>query len=145
MATPHRNTRMLRLVWSRVEIENAFSWLSTLGGAYSALGDYFEHCAEEAGRISMRQYRLSRMLGDDSLAARSRLYSALAFAQKGNLKVARHIVRNIAAFARETHDKRLNRMCQGVWAKLKYLRAVKNTPAKLEAGSFNGNINSGFC
>lgn len=39
-----RNTRMLHLVWTRVEIENAFSWLSTLGGAYSALGDYFEHC-----------------------------------------------------------------------------------------------------
>lgn len=32
------------LIWTRVEIENAFSWLSTLGGAYSALGDYFEHC-----------------------------------------------------------------------------------------------------
>lgn len=39
-----RNDRMLRLIWTRVEIENAFSWLSTLGGAYSALGDYFEHC-----------------------------------------------------------------------------------------------------
>lgn len=39
-----RNERMLRLIWTRVEIENAFSWLSTLGGAYSALGDYFEYC-----------------------------------------------------------------------------------------------------
>nr|XP_034828099.1 uncharacterized protein F58A4.6 [Maniola hyperantus] len=136
------NTRMLQLVWSRVEIENAFSWLSTLGGAYSALGDYFEHCAEEAGRISVRQYKLSKMLGDDSLAARSRLYSALAFAQKGNLKVARHIVRNVAAFARQTHDRRLNRMCQGVWAKLKYLKGVKNSLAKLEISSFNGTLKS---
>ncbi|XP_026494498.1 uncharacterized protein LOC113399565 [Vanessa tameamea] len=116
------NERMLQLIWTRVEVENAFSWLSTLGGAYSALGDYFEHCAEEAGKISMRQYALSKMLGDDGLAARSRLYSAIAFAQKGKLKVARYLVRNIAAFARETHDKRLNRMCQGVWVKLRYLR-----------------------
>lgn len=80
------------------------------------------------------------MLGDDSLAARSRLYSALAFAQKGNLRVARHIVRNVAAFARQTQDKRLNRMCQGVWAKLKYLKQVQKASEKslVEIGSFNG-------
>ncbi|KAF9796668.1 hypothetical protein SFRURICE_010639 [Spodoptera frugiperda] len=120
------NERILRLIWTRVEIENAFSWLSTLGGAYSALGDYFDHCAEEAGRISLRQYKLSRMLGDEGLAARSRLYSALSQAQKGNLHISRNIVRNVAAFARETHDKRLIRMCQGVWAKLKYLRSLKH-------------------
>lgn len=74
----------------------------------------------------MRQYKLSQMLGDDGLAARSRLYSALSQAQKGNLHISRNIVRNIAAFARETHDKRLTRMCQGVWAKLKYLRSLKH-------------------
>ncbi|CAH2052499.1 unnamed protein product, partial [Iphiclides podalirius] len=123
---------MLYLLWTRIEIENAFSWLSTLGGAYSALGDYFEHCAEEAGKISMRQYKLSRLLGDDGLAARSRLYSAIAHAQKQRLKLARHIVRNIAAFARRTRDVRLNRMCQGVWAKLKYLRTQK--PQQLPHG-----------
>ncbi|CAH4033740.1 unnamed protein product [Pieris brassicae] len=127
------NERVSYLVWSKIEIENAFAWLSTLGGAYSALGDYFEHCAEEAGRISVRQYRLSQLLGDESLAARSKLYSALAFAQKGNLKLSRQIVRQVAAFARSTNDKRLNRMCQGVWAKLKYLRQLSqnNVRAKV--------------
>ncbi|XP_028043311.1 uncharacterized protein F58A4.6 [Bombyx mandarina] len=119
------NERIVRLVWMRLEIENAFSWLSTLGGAYSALGDYFEDCAEEAGRISIRQYKLSKMLGDESLAARSRLYSALSYSQKGHLHLSRHIVRNVAEFARITNDKRLFRMCQGVWAKLKYLKSLK--------------------
>lgn len=75
----------------------------------------------------MRQYKLSRMLGDDGLAARSKLYSSIAYAQRGKLKLARYIVRDIAAFARQTHDRRLNRMCQGVWAKLKYLRKLKPT------------------
>lgn len=84
---------------------------------------YFQ--AEEAGRISQRQYKLSMMLGDDSLAARSQLYSAISWAQKGNLKLARHITRHVASFARDTKDKRLLRMCQGVWAKLKYMRAQK--------------------
>ncbi|XP_075983888.1 uncharacterized protein F58A4.6 [Anticarsia gemmatalis] len=132
------NERILRLVWTRVEIENAFSWLSTLGGAYSALGDYFEHCAEEAGRISIRQYKLSQMLGDDSLAARSRLYSALSQAQKGNLHISRNIVRKVADFARETHDKRLLRMCQGVWAKLKYLRSLKKNSLEQEIDCNSG-------
>lgn len=79
------------------------------------------------------------MLGDDSLAARSRLYSALAYAQKGYLHTARHIVRKVAEFARLTHDKRLNRMCQGVWAKLKYLRALKHN-MKSKDDNTNGMI-----
>ncbi|KAM3963850.1 uncharacterized protein ACR2FA_001886 [Aphomia sociella] len=134
------NERMLRLLWTRVEIENAFSWLSTLGGAYSALGDYFEHCAEEAGRISIRQYKLSKMLGDDGLAARSQLYSALSFSQKGNLKLSRRIVRNVAEFGRVTHDRRLIRMCQGVWAKLKYLRSLRQcSKLQLQQGKDTAN------
>ncbi|XP_059048209.1 uncharacterized protein F58A4.6 [Achroia grisella] len=134
------NERLLILLWTRVEIENAFSWLSTLGGAYSALGDYFENCAEEAGRISIRQYKLSKMLGDDSLAARSQLYSALSFSQKGNLKLSRRIVRHVAEFGRVTHDKRLIRMCQGVWAKLKYLRSLRNNSiSQLDKDKCSGN------
>lgn len=81
--------------------------------------------AEEAGRISIRQYKLSKILGDDALAARSRLYSALSLSQKGQLKLARHIVRNVHSYGRETKDKRLVRMCQGIWAKLRYLRTLR--------------------
>jgi len=29
------------LIVKRVELDDAMNWLSTLGGAYSALGDYF--------------------------------------------------------------------------------------------------------
>lgn len=39
-----RNRRALILTWEKVEIENLMSWLSTLGGAFSALGDSFESC-----------------------------------------------------------------------------------------------------
>lgn len=70
------------------------------------------------------------MLGDDGLAARSKLYSALSYSQKGRIKLARHIVRSVADFGRITHDKRLVRMCQGVWAKLKYLRSLKKMQGK---------------
>ncbi|VVC97782.1 unnamed protein product [Leptidea sinapis] len=127
------NMRIAQLLWTKMEVENAFAWLSTLGGAYSALGDYFAYCADEAARISVKQYKLSKMLGDESLAQRSKLYSAIAFAQKGNLKLARHIVRSVAEFARSTQDIRLNRMCQGVWAKLQYLRQEYQNSDKIVA------------
>lgn len=32
------------MVMERMEIDHAMSWLSTLGGAFSALGDQFVHC-----------------------------------------------------------------------------------------------------
>lgn len=87
--------------------------------------------AEEAGKISVRQYKLSKMLGDDSLAARSILYSALSQAQKNNLKLSRYIVRSVYIFGINTKDKRLVRMCQGVWAKLKYLRQLQRNSLNL--------------
>lgn len=36
--------RAISLTWRKVEEENLMSWLSTLGGAFSALGDNFEKC-----------------------------------------------------------------------------------------------------
>jgi hypothetical protein len=39
-----RNERLERLVIERRELDNAMSWLSTLGGAFSALGEEFKHC-----------------------------------------------------------------------------------------------------
>lgn len=39
-----RNERLERLVIERRELENAMSWLSTLGGAFSALGEEIVHC-----------------------------------------------------------------------------------------------------
>lgn len=82
----------------------------------------------------MRQYKLSLMLGDEGLAARSKLYSALSSAQKGNLKFSRHIVRKVAEFAQLTQDRRLMRMCHGVWAKLRYLRGLKKQVRLSEDG-----------
>ena len=35
---------MAHMVLERCEVEHAMSWLSTLGGAFSALGENVEHC-----------------------------------------------------------------------------------------------------
>ena len=39
-----RGKRMERLALERRELDTAMSWLSTLGGAFSALGEEFQHC-----------------------------------------------------------------------------------------------------
>lgn len=54
---------MYDLVRERCEVDHALSWLSTLGGAFSALGDYFEACADTAGKISVHQLKLALRLG----------------------------------------------------------------------------------
>lgn len=34
----------MAVTWEKVEIDNMMSWLSTLGGGFSSLGDSFERC-----------------------------------------------------------------------------------------------------
>lgn len=31
-------------IWEHIEVEHLMSWLSTLGGGFSALGEQFERC-----------------------------------------------------------------------------------------------------
>nr|XP_006814365.1 PREDICTED: uncharacterized protein LOC102803331 [Saccoglossus kowalevskii] len=36
--------RLIPQIYIRLHLEDSFSWLSTLGGAYSSLGDKYHHC-----------------------------------------------------------------------------------------------------
>ncbi|KAL7289009.1 hypothetical protein TKK_0016966 [Trichogramma kaykai] len=114
------NKRMTRLVIQKHDLDVAMSWLSTLGGAFSALGDEFNHCAKVAGKISLAQFKLSLQLGDPQLVARCNLYAALSLIQQGYYKRSKQMIQKIYKFALESKDVRLQKMCQGVWAKLKY-------------------------
>ena len=114
------NERMTQMTLERREVDHAMSWLSTLGGAFSALGDEFQHCAEIAGKISVKQFELALRLGDPLLVARCQLYAALSLIQQGRLKTARKTVRSIYKFSISQNDVRLRKMCHGVWAKLQY-------------------------
>ncbi|KAH1011760.1 hypothetical protein HUJ04_001057 [Dendroctonus ponderosae] len=110
------------MVRERCEVDHAFSWLSTLGGAFSALGDYFENCAETAGRISMQQLMLAARIGDPNVQARCRLYFSLSLIQKKRFQLASRIIRQEYHLAQRQAaiDERLVRMCKGIWAKLQY-------------------------
>lgn len=119
------NERMTRMASERREVDHAMSWLSTLGGAFSALGEEFQHCAKMAGRISVRQFELALRLGDPLLVARCKLYAALSLIQQGQLEIPKKIVRNIYRFSIEQNDVRLQNMCHGIWAKLKYCHRLR--------------------
>ncbi|XP_075219505.1 uncharacterized protein F58A4.6 isoform X2 [Lycorma delicatula] len=118
----NRNERLETMCLERRELDHAMSWLSTLGGAFSALGEKYEHFAYMAGRTSVEQFRLAIRLGDDLIVARCKLYYALSLIQRGYLSPARKIVKQQYDLAKNSVvvDNRLVRMCLGIWAKLKY-------------------------
>lgn len=126
------NERLERLVIERRELDNAMSWLSTLGGAFSALGEEFKHCAEIAGRISVQQFSIALRLGDPVTVARCKLYFALSLVQTGRLGPASRIVEQQyhLALSAPVLDTRLISICLGIWAKLKYEYHKRRTERK---------------
>ncbi|XP_053693946.1 uncharacterized protein F58A4.6 [Sabethes cyaneus] len=114
--------RANRMIWERIETDEMMSWLSTLGGAFSALGDYKLDCANIAGRISIQQMKFAMRVGEPSLIARCKLYLAIAMIQRYNFAGAKQMV--VQIYRTEKHqyepDTRLLKMCLGIWAKLKY-------------------------
>lgn len=112
--------KLMQMVIERQEADHAMSWLSTLGGAFSALGEEFEHCAKMAGKISVKQFELAMRLDNPLLVARCELYAALSFIQRGYFATPKSMIQKIYKFALKEKDVRLQNMCQGVWAKLRY-------------------------
>lgn len=116
------NRILLHTLWEHIEVEYLMSWLSTLGGGYSALGEQFSKCAEVAGKISLRQFNIGLRLGDPFLQARCKLYYSISLIQTGQLRKAKYIIREQYKFARKQKefDGRLVKMCHGIWLRLQY-------------------------
>lgn len=119
------------LIWEQLEIDHMMSWLSTLGGAFSALGDYFEKSSEIAGKISMQQMRLALRLDDPGVISRCLLYLSISLIQKHQFKTAQRIIRRQYVFATENDDTRLTKMCLGIWSKLQYTHKITKLNKRL--------------
>lgn len=119
------------LVWEELEIDQMMSWLSTLGGAFSALGDYFSTSAEIAGKISFHQMKLAIRLDNPFLLSRCFLYLSISLIQKNKFKSARKIIEKQYEFAQECHDTRLRKMCLGIWSKLQYTHHMRRINKRL--------------
>ncbi|XP_054728755.1 uncharacterized protein F58A4.6 [Anastrepha obliqua] len=129
------NLILAHTLWERIEVEYLMSWLSTLGGGFSALGEQFSRCADVAGKISLRQLHIGLRLGDPFLQARCKLYYSISLIQTGRLRQAKYIIREQYKFAMKQKelDGRLVKMCQGIWLRLQYeyglrLKSKKSSP-----------------
>lgn len=121
------NIKIGRLVAEQVELENAMAWLSTLGGAYSALGDNSVKFAEAASQVSVQQLKLALRIGDPATLCRCRIYVAMSLLQRGYFRSCRRLLREqyqFAVSAAGQRDPRLAKMCQSVWDRMRYLRSL---------------------
>ncbi|XP_066305335.1 uncharacterized protein [Branchiostoma lanceolatum] len=122
--------RLQPLVTQKVHLENLFSYLCTLGGAYSAMGDYNKDHADQAAVVSLRQLKIASTLGDPVLLSCCCLWYAISVMQKGHFKQAKHIISKQYQFSK-THEAgshlRLQKMCQGIWNKLRAMKTVTRT------------------
>lgn len=118
------------LVAEHAEVENAMAWLSTLGGAYSALGDSNTKFAEAARHISLQQLRLALRIGDPLTVCRCHIYIAMSLLQRGHFSSCKKIIRRQYRFAKSPtgwQEPRLAKMCQSVWVRMQYLWSLQKS------------------
>lgn len=124
------------LVVEQLELENTMAWLSTLGGAFSALGDYCSRFAEAAGQVSVKQLKLALRIGDPVTVCRCQIYLAMSLLQRGYFRSCRRLLRQQYYFATSKEglrDPKLVKMCQSVWIRMRYLQSLQNTQPQLQA------------
>lgn len=77
--------KILELVGNKAKLIETFSWLSTVGGGFSALGESDADFSYKAGALSIgQQLHLAELLGDDRLKIMCHLFFALASLQLKN-------------------------------------------------------------
>ena len=86
------NYLILALVSIKLKIEETLSILSTLGGAYSSLGEHYKHFAIKAGETSLKQIGLACLSGDPTVIARCSIYMVYSLCQRGLHKKARRLM-----------------------------------------------------
>ncbi|KAL4223364.1 hypothetical protein ACF0H5_016834 [Mactra antiquata] len=121
--------RIEGLARKRLILEETMAWLSTLGGGYSSLGDYFLSFSQQAGKISVTQLNIAIEMGDPIMASKCRMFFALSLMQAGKLKHCKKMLRNEYEVAIQYihRDSKLIDMCKGMWSKLQYYYMKRRT------------------
>lgn len=88
--------RVLNVALGRVILEDCYSWLSTLGGAFSALGEDFNEFSIKAGLLAAeKQFKLALLLGDQRLLAKCYLFVSLSLCQLGKKRQCVRHLKNV--------------------------------------------------
>ncbi|XP_028405880.1 uncharacterized protein LOC114528441 [Dendronephthya gigantea] len=115
--------RALRQMLEHLQLEAVFAWLSTLGGAHSALGDYFNRNAEVAWELSMKQLYIAVKIGDPILAAHCKVFMSISLMQRGRFVAASRIIRSVSRSIRgdkRLQERRLINCCKAARKRLRY-------------------------
>jgi adenylate cyclase class IV len=121
------------LLWEFIELEDALHWLSTLGGAFSNLGEHDQAFAKRAGENAQKQLIVATKFGDPMVVAKCWLFVAMSLMQQKIFYNAKIIVRNVYAHCRHKSMKnlvgtgKLVVMCRGIWARLCYEASKEST------------------
>uniref|UniRef100_A0A5K3EZG5 Foie-gras_1 domain-containing protein n=1 Tax=Mesocestoides corti TaxID=53468 RepID=A0A5K3EZG5_MESCO len=124
-------------LYRHIILQEAMSWLSTLGGGFSSLGEKFEDAAEIAGEISLRQMYLALSMKIPVFQARCRLFYAQSLMQRGRLKAAISIIRDVYSFSKSAShldnppEVHLGSMCRGLWSRLSHLWSLQQAKKQL--------------
>ncbi|KAL5112769.1 hypothetical protein TcWFU_008624 [Taenia crassiceps] len=124
-------------LYRHIILQEAMSWLSTLGGGFSCLGDKCEDAAEIAGEISLRQMYLALSMEIPVFQARCRLFFAQSLMQRGRLKAAGLIIRDVYSFSKSASaydnppEVHLGLMCHGLWKRLSHLWSLRRSSRQL--------------
>ncbi|XP_040566592.1 uncharacterized protein F58A4.6 isoform X2 [Lepeophtheirus salmonis] len=105
-----------------IDMEHALYWLSSLGGAFSNLGEHSSNWAVRAGENALQQMKLVSLLEDPSLVSKCQLYLALSLIQRNELCKARQILLSVYNFWKKSKspDVKILTMTRGIWSKLQY-------------------------
>merc|ERR1712186_305437 len=90
-------------VWQQVELEDALHWLSTLGGAYSNLGDHSIEFAIKAGKNAYKQMAIALRSQDPLVIYKCWLFVAMSLMQQKQLKKSRMIIQTVHQNVKSIH------------------------------------------
>ena len=115
--------RVYSLLSDFVFMESALTWLNTMGGAYSSLGERSKHHARVAHNIATKQLAIADKLNDSRLMTQCNLYMAFGLLQQEKYKPARHIIADQMKSSNVTGrraEEKLYQMCLSAKERLKF-------------------------
>lgn len=88
--------KILELVGNKAQLMESFSWLSTVGGGFSSLGERDNKFSMRAASLSLgHQLKLAELLGDQRLEVMCHIFAALAALQLDNKQFCRNYITNV--------------------------------------------------
>lgn len=127
--------KVLELIGNKAKLMESFSWLSTVGGGFSALGERDSKFSMRAGRLSLgQQLKLAELLGDERLKVMCHLFAALAALQLENKHFCRNYIRNVIVPLINSlpyYDPILINILRHIWFRLNSMnRSILRDPRK---------------